>query len=82
MKGTGTMLKGAWDTLLPTVFALSAEQYLKTMSKDSKESLLQFLCQLLSAIIVSYHAENNSHSPAQVAKGFAEMAKIEEVRCD
>lgn len=37
-------MKKNLDALLPIVSALDAEAELKSMSKDSKESLLQFIC--------------------------------------
>ena len=37
-------IKKNLDVLLPVVSALDAEAELKGMSKDSKESLLQFIC--------------------------------------
>ena len=37
-------IKKNLDALLPAISALDAEAELKAMSKDSKESLLQFIC--------------------------------------
>lgn len=54
------------DALLPGASALDAEAELKTMSKDSKESLLQFICRF-QATIHWYSADQlNSRRAAHI----------------